>query len=57
VVSTNFLLVAFGRERREKARERLVLRSKRMIRGRSAQYRLPGRSHADELNHLTGSEH
>ena len=35
----------------------LVLRSKRMIHGRSAQYRLPGRSRADALNHLTESEH
>ena len=35
----------------------LVLRSKRMIHGRPAQYRRPGRPYADELNHLTGSEH
>jgi hypothetical protein len=28
-----------------------------MIHGRPAQYRRPGRPYADELNHLTGSEH
>jgi hypothetical protein len=35
----------------------LVPRSNRLIHGRSAQSRRPGRSHAEELNHLTGSEH